>query len=77
MMWTQEKAKAVFKAFELAGGNKRKDGRPSIWDELGDGNIVCAEDFHNNFGQRKPETILYCLQVYCNATWQIVDTIGG
>jgi len=47
----------AFKAFELACGYKRKDICPTNGDKLGDGNVVCSENFHNNFGQGESETM--------------------
>jgi len=47
----------AFNSFELAGDQKRKDRCPSVGDKQGNGNVVCTENFHNNFRKGEPDTM--------------------
>jgi len=48
-MGTGESKGEALKVLKLTSGSERKDGGPSIRDKLGYGNIVCAENVHNDF----------------------------
>ena len=55
-MDTSESKGRALKALKLASGSEREDGGPSIRDNLGYGNIVCAENVHNDFQKWKAKS---------------------